>query len=233
MSDRDQFDAMIEQTRQLFEAKSAARDAAIAQSRTVIGHCANAIRAVHRREWDTARERLETARQAAEEMRQAVVEYPDLYHTGYTQDALKELGEAFATYALVRGESLPLPDALNIEPSTYLNGLAEAASELRRQILDIIRKGHSDEAVRLLEEMDQIYDTLISFDFHDAITGGLRRRIDQLRGVLERTRGDLTNSLRQQRLQDALARFEARVGQNASDLPAYADESSDEDDGDA
>jgi len=233
MSDRDQFDAMIEQTRQLFEAKSAARDAAIAQSRTVIGHCANAIRAVHRREWDTARERLETARQAAEEMRQAVVEYPDLYHTGYTQDALKELGEAFATYALVRGESLPLPDALNIEPSTYLNGLAEAASELRRQILDIIRKGHSDEAVRLLEEMDQIYDTLISFDFHDAITGGLRRRIDQLRGVLERTRGDLTNSLRQQRLQDALARFEARVGQNASDLPAYADESADEDDGDA
>jgi len=233
MSDRDQFDAMIEQTRQLFEAKSAARDAAIAQSRTVIGHCANAIRAVHRREWDTARERLETARQAAEEMRQAVVEYPDLYHTGYTQDALKELGEAFATYALVRGESLPLPDALNIEPSTYLNGLAEAASELRRQILDIIRKGHSDEAVRLLEEMDQIYDTLISFDFHDAITGGLRRRIDQLRGVLERTRGDLTNSLRQQRLQDALARFEARVGQNASDLPACADESSDEDDGDA
>lgn len=232
MSDRAKFDAMIEDTRQLFEAKSAARDAAIAQSRTVIGHCANAIRAVHRREWDTARERLDTARRAAEEMRRAVADYPDLYHSGYTQDALKEVAEAFATYALVRGESLPLPDALDIEPATYLNGLAEAASELRRQILDIIRQGHSDEAVRLLEEMDQIYDTLISFDFHDAITGGLRRRIDQLRGVLERTRGDVTNSLRQQRLQDALARFEARVGLPADDLPAYADETADDDGGD-
>lgn len=232
MNDRAQFDAMIEDTRQLFEAKSAARDAAIAQSRTVIGHCANAIRAVHRREWDTARERLDTARRAAEEMRRAVADYPDLYHSGYTQDALKEVAEAFATYALVRGESLPLPDALDIEPATYLNGLAEAASELRRQILDIIRRGHSDEAVRLLEEMDQIYDTLISFDFHDAITGGLRRRIDQLRGVLERTRGDVTNSLRQQRLQDALTRFEARVGLPADDLPAYAGETAGDDEGD-
>lgn len=232
MNDRAQFDAMIEDTRQLFEAKSAARDAAIAQSRTVIAHCANAIRAVHRREWDTARERLDTARQASEAMRRAVVDYPDLYHSGYTQDALKEVAEAFATYALVRGESLPLPDALDIEPATYLNGLAEAASELRRQILDIIRQGHSDEAVRLLEEMDQIYDTLISFDFHDAITGGLRRRIDQLRGVLERTRGDVTNSLRQQRLQDALVQFEGRVGLPADDRPTYADEGAD-DEGDS
>ncbi|HMM29246.1 MAG TPA: hypothetical protein PKD46_13265 [Aggregatilineaceae bacterium] len=224
MNDRAQFDAMMEDIRQLFEAKSAARDAAITQSRAVIGHSANAIRAVHRHEWDTARERLETARQAAEEMRRAVQDYPDLYHSGYTQDALKEVAEAFATYALVRGEPLPTPESLDVEPSTYLNGLAEAASELRRQILDIIRQGHSDEAQRLLEAMDQIYDALISFDFHDAITGGLRRRMDQLRGVLERTRGDLTNSLRQQRLQNALAGFEARMGLDASDLPGYADE---------
>jgi translin len=230
MNDRAQFEAMIEGTRQLFEAKSAARDAAIAQSRTVIGHCANAIRAVHRREWDVARERLETARQAADEMRRAVADYPDLYHSGYTQDALKEVAEAFATYALVRGEALPLPDALDIEPATYLNGLAEAASELRRQILDIIRKGHSDEAVRLLEDMDQIYDTLISFDFHDAITGGLRRRIDQLRAVLERTRGDVTTSLRQQRLQDALAQFEQRMGVPTGDLPAISPEIADDED---
>ncbi len=224
MNDRAPFDAMMEDIRQLFEAKSAARDAAITQSRAVIGHSANAIRAVHRHEWDTARERLETARQAAEEMRRAVQDYPDLYHSGYTQDALKEVAEAFATYALVRGESLPTPQSLDVEPSTYLNGLAEAASELRRQILDIIRQGHSDEAQRLLEEMDQIYDALISFDFHDAITGGLRRRMDQLRGVLERTRGDLTSSLRQQRLQNALAGFEARMGLEADDLAGYSGE---------
>jgi translin len=226
---RAQFDAMIEDTRQLFEAKSAAprrRDRPVPH-----GH-----RALRERDPRRAPPRVGHRARAAwtprarppRLMRRAVVDYPDLYHSGYTQDALKEVAEAFATYALVRGESLPLPATLGIEPATYLNGLAEAASELRRQILDIIRQGHSDEAVRLLEEMDQIYDTLISFDFHDAITGGLRRRIDQLRGVLERTRGDVTNSLRQQRLQDALAQFEGRVGPPVDDRSAYLDEGADD-----
>jgi translin len=216
MSNLDVLDDLTDAIRTTFEAKSAARDAAISQSRTVIQHCANAIRAVHRHEWEGAQQRLETARAAAGELRAQVADYPDLYHSGYTQDALKEYVEAHATYALVRGDALPTPDSLDVEHATYLNGMAEAASELRRQILDIIRKGHSDEAERLLSEMDTIYGILIAFDFHDAITGGLRRRMDQLRGVLERTRGDVTNSLRQQQLRDALRQFEARIGLEAA-----------------
>ncbi len=216
MSNLNILDNVAEEIRQEFEAKNAARDAAINQSRMLIQHCANAIRAVHRQEWETAQQRLETARQAADEMRAQVARYSDLYYSGYTQDALKEYVEAFVTYALVRGEALPTPASLSVENSTYLNGLAEAASELRRRILDIIRKGHSDEAERLLEAMDTIYSVLFAFDFHDAITGGLRRRVDSLRGVLERTRGDVTNSLRQQQLQAALADFEKRIGLEGS-----------------
>jgi len=212
MSYLDILDTIAEQIRETFEAKNAARDVAINQSRTLTQHCANAIRAVHRHEWETAQTRLQAAQQEANALRTLVAGFPDLYHSGYTQDALKEYVEAFATYAMVRGDALPTPDSLHVEAATYLNGLAEAASELRRQILDIIRKGHSDEAERLLEAMDTIYGVLIAFDFHDAITGGLRRRMDSLRGVLERTRGDVTNSLRQQKLQNALAELEARVG---------------------
>jgi translin len=216
MSNLDILDGIADDIRQEFEAKNAARDAAINQSRMLIQHCANAIRAVHRQEWENAQQRLETARQAADEIRAQVSGYPDLYHSGYTQDALKEYVEAFVTFALVRNEALPTPGSLGVENSTYLNGLAEAASELRRRILDILRKGHSTEAERLLEAMDAIYSVLFAFDFHDAITGGLRRRVDSLRGVLERTRGDVTNSLRQQQLQAALADFERRIGLEAS-----------------
>jgi translin len=205
-------DALAETVRAVFEIKNAARDAAINQSRVLIQHSANAIRAVHRHEWEEAQSRLETARQAADEMRAQVVGYPDLYHSGYTQDALKEYVEAYATYALVRGEMLPTPESLGVEHSTYLNGMAEAATELRRQILDIIRQSHSGEAERLLDAMDAIYGVLITFDFPDAITGGLRRRVDAVRGVLERTRGDVTTSLRQQQLREALLDFEQRVG---------------------
>lgn len=212
MSNLDILDSITDAIRVTFEDKSTARDEAIKQSRSLIQQCANAIRAVHRHEWDTAQERLAQARHEADALRGQVADYPDLYHSGYTQDALKEYVEAYVTYALVRNEGLPTPESLDVEASTYLNGLAEAASELRRQILDIIRKGHSNEAERLLSDMDGIYGILISFDFHDAITGGLRRRMDALRGVLERTRGDVTNSLRQQQLQQALAELERRVG---------------------
>jgi translin len=212
MSNLSILDTIAETIRATFETKNAARDAAINQSRTLIQHCANAIRAAHRGEWDTARDRLAKARHEADALRTQVDGYPDLYHSGYTQDALKEYVEAYATYALIRNEDPPTPESLGVEHSTYLNGLAEAASELRRTVLDIIRKGHSDEAERLLDEMDTIYGILISFDFHDAITGGLRRRVDALRGVLERTRGDVTTSLRQQQLRAALAAFEERIG---------------------
>lgn len=211
MNNLDILDAIFEDIRTQFEAKNAARDAAINQSRGLIQHCANAIRAVHRREWDAARARLDTAREAANAIRAVVADYADLYHSGYTQDALKEYVEAVTLYALARDEALPTPQSLGVEPSTYLNGLCEAASELRRQILDILRRGHSGDAERLLAAMDTIYGVLIGFDFHDAITGGLRRRVDALRAVLERTRGDVTSSVRQEALQAALADFERRI----------------------
>jgi len=200
-----------EHIRQEFEAKNAARDQALQRSRTLIRFCANAIRAVHREEWENARALLAQARAAAAEMIADLAPYPDLYHAGYTQDSLKEYAEANIVYALVTDEPLPGPEMLRVESAAYLNGLGEAAGELRRRILDIIRHDHSEEAERLLEVMDDIYNQLVTMDFPDAITGGLRRTTDMVRGVLERTRGDLTMSLRQQRLQQALGAFEERI----------------------
>ncbi|MFO7322009.1 MAG: haloacid dehalogenase [Chloroflexota bacterium] len=209
----DKLDAISDQIREAFERKSAARDAAIARSRETIRHCAEAIRAIHRREWDDAEKKLARVREAANTLRADVASYPDLMFAGFTQDALKEVVEAYCTYAMVRGDELPSPQELDVEDSTYLNGLAEAATELRRFILDILRRedGDSAEAERLLELMDAIYDKLVIFDFPDAITGGLRRQTDIVRGVLERTRGDVTTTIRELRLQAALQRFENRV----------------------
>lgn len=204
---------IAESIRETMTAKNAARDVAISSSRELIRHCAECIRAVHRREWDTADAKLAIIKAAASDLRAGVADHPDLYHAGYTQDALKEVVEAHVTYAMIRDRALPRPEALGVEAATYLNGMAEAATELRRFILDIMRRedSHSDEAERLLGWMDAIYDQLITFDFPDAITNGLRRQTDVVRGVLERTRGDLTSSLRQQKLQDALGRFEQMI----------------------
>ncbi|MEL6149224.1 MAG: haloacid dehalogenase [Chloroflexota bacterium] len=214
----DNLSDIVDNIREGMTARSSARDSAIAQSRELIRHCAESIRAVHRRDWEKADAKLAQVRQQADDMTAGVADYPDLYHAGYTQDALKEVAEAFITYAIIREEALPTPASLNVGNATYLRGLAEAATELRRFILDIMRREqqHSDEAERLLAWMDAIYDQLVTVDFPDAITGGLRRQTDIVRGVLERTRGDLTSSLRQQRLQDALQQFEERMDNRQS-----------------
>lgn len=206
----DQLEQLAEEIRAEFERVNGARDAAYQRSRELISLCARSIRAMHRSEWEVADGLLAELRGAKETLVAGVRDFPDLYFAGYTQDAIKEYVEAYLTYAIMRERPLPTPTDLDAEANTWLNGLAEAATELRRRILDIIRHGHSDEAERLLDVMDAIYSILVTFDFNDSITGGLRRRTDTVRAVLERTRGDVTTSLRQAKLEEALEALEAK-----------------------
>lgn len=199
---------IIEGIRAEFTAKNQVRDLTLNRSRELIRFCALSIRAIHRHEWDEAAQLLDTARQAAAVMIADVVTYQDLFEAGYTQDALKELVEAYTLYAFVRGAELPGPADLKVPAASYLNGLAEAASELRRFTLDLIRLGRCAEAEPYLAMMDEVYSHLVTIDFPDALTGGLRRTTDMLRGVLERTRGDLTVAVRQEELEAALQAFE-------------------------
>ena len=132
-----------------------------------------------------------------QELRANLKAYPDLLHAGYTQDALKEFVEASIVCAILAGEPLPTPEDIGIDNAAYLCGLGEAAGELRRRVLDILRHGQTAEAERLMTVMDDIYGLLVTMDFPDAITGSLRRITDMVRGVVERTRGDLTTTSQQ------------------------------------
>lgn len=212
MPSLDRLDSIADSIRADWTERNTVRDATLVRSRELIRLCATVIRASHRNDLDKARQLLIEAREAATAMCSEAAPYPDLYYAGYTQDALKELAEAYITVALAQDEPLPTPQEIEIEAPAYLNGLAEAASEMRRRSLDLIRRGDNAEAERLLSTMDEIYAVLMTFDFPNAITGGLRRRVDALRGVLERTRGDLTMSMRQDALRRALHEFEQRIG---------------------
>ncbi len=207
----DELDDTAEAIRRHMEIIDGARDHAYGRSRSLIALCARAIRAIHREEWAAAETLLAEARGATDDLVGGVRPYPELYFAGYTQDAVKEFVEANLVYAMVRGRPLPAPEQLGAEPNTWLNGLAEAASELRRRILDLLRHGESAEAERLLDAMDHIYSTLVTFDFADQITGGLRRRTDALRAVFERTNGDVANSYRSAQLEAALKALETKL----------------------
>ena len=211
----EKLETIVEEIRAEFEAKSAVRDTALHRSRTLIRHCANAIRATHRGDFEETEDLLATARAAAHELMADLDPYPDLYYAGYTQDALKEYVEAQAVHAFIRSGTLPTPAGLGVEPPAYLKGLAEAASEMRRYTLDLMRQNKLERAEEILGIMDQVYGQLMTVDFPDAITGGLRRTTDMLRGVVQRTRGDLTTAFRQEMMRQALHDFEQRMGMEA------------------
>jgi len=203
----NEFNEIVESTRKVFDERTKVRDAALVQARQLTRVSALTIRAIHRGDKDEAYGLLNEARQLVLTLQRELADYPDLYHAGYTQDAIKEFAEASLTCALIENRRLPRPEELEIEHATYVNGMAEAIGELRRRCLDILRQGYSVEAERLLNTMDEIYNFLVTLDYPDAITNGLRRQTDLVRGIIERTRADLTLSLREQHLQEALQRF--------------------------
>lgn len=206
-----QLDALGEVVRERFTAKHRAREQALAASRDAIRHSANAIRAIHRNDIDQAHELLAAARAKVTDAKEVLADHPDIFHAGFVHDAQKEYAEASLTIALVRGEPLPLPDALGVEYAAYLNGMGETVGELRRYLLDSLREGDMARCESLLNVMDDLYSVLVTIDYPDAITGGLRRTTDVTRGILERTRGDLTVAVRQHQLERRLAAFQEEL----------------------
>ncbi len=197
-------DDLSEGFRRRFDQKYAARERALPAARKAIRSCANAIRAIHRLEMDPARRLMDEARSAIDEGLAAVLDHPDLRYAGYLQDAQKEYAEARITEAVVTGAKLPSPEDLGVEDAPYLNGMAEAIGEARRHILDLLRRGEVDRGEAILSTMDDMYYLLVSMDYPDAMTLNLRRSTDVARSLIEKTRGDLSVSLVQRDLRDAL-----------------------------
>ncbi|MDI6856948.1 MAG: haloacid dehalogenase [Dehalococcoidia bacterium] len=204
-------ETLVEHIRADFEAKHHAREEGLASCREALRLSANAIRAVHREEFDAAEKALERAADLLKRAKAALEPHPDIFHAGFVHDAQKEYAEACLALALIDGRPLPEPHTLDVEYSAYLNGMGEAVGELRRHLLDSLRGGEIERCENLLSIMDDIYSVLVTFDYPEALTGGLRRTADAVRGILERTRGDLTVAVRQRDLERKLEQLESRL----------------------
>ena len=192
-------------------AKHEARERGLRISREVIRLSANTIRAVHRQQFDEARSLLHQAEGRLKEAVESLKEWPEIYYAGFLSDARKEYSEACITLALISGTSIPQPVEIGVEIAPYLNGMGEAVGELRRFILDSLRKNDTERCEEFMETMDGIYSFLVTVDFPEGVTGGLRHTTDAVRGVLERTRGDLTMALRQRDLEQKLASLQSSI----------------------
>ena len=206
----DGLNEIAESVREHLDAKHHAREQALRLSRDVVRLSANAIRSVHRKEFEAARGLLAKARENLAEIDSALADHADILHAGYVNDAQKEFAEASTTLALIAGEPLPTPGDLKIRGAAYLNGIGETIGELRRHLLDELRAGDLEHCEEALAAMGDIQDMLMTMDYPEAVTSGLRRTSDAMRGILERTRGDFTVAYSQRRLEDQLREFEKR-----------------------
>ena len=195
-----------------FSAKHASRERGVQISREVIRLSANAIRNVHRQEFDQARELIRQADIRLKEAAELLKTWPEIYHSGFLSDARKEYSEAAVTLALISGASIPEPQEIGVEMGPYLNGMGEVIGELRRFILDSLRRDDTKRCEELMEIMDEIYGVLVTMDFPEGVTAGLRHTTDAMRGILERTRGDLTMAIRQRQLERKLTSLTRDMG---------------------
>ncbi len=197
-----------------FEAKDKAREIGLSLSREVVRTCGTAIRHIHRGDIGKAAMLLEDARGALEDIDLQLADHPDIYYSGFVEHAQQEFVECAVVHQLLTKENnndtLPSPQELGVTYAAYLNGLGDVVGELRRHILDLIRQDMPQDGDQFLDIMDDMYSTLMMFDYPDAITRGLRRKSDVARSLIERTRGDLTNAIRQQKLEQTMKKFESR-----------------------
>jgi translin len=187
-----------------FAAEDEAREKALRSCRQVIRYSADAIRAVHRQEHGKAKHLLDSAHELLRELSHDLAGHGKLLHSGFIHDAQKEFAEGCITLALIAAKDLPKPTVLGVANAAYLDGLGESVGELRRYILDSLRRDDFSRCEELLTVMDEIYRILITMDFPELLAHGLRRTTDAVRGIIERTRGDLTVSLRQKNLETKL-----------------------------
>jgi translin len=206
------WDEIVESVRAKAQAMHGAREKGLTLSRSLTQTSARCIRHIHRRQWEEAAKLLQQAKEIAAQAREAMEPYPQILYAGYLHDSEKEMVEAAAVMAIVTDQPYPSPEDLNAMPMSYLNGMGEASSECRRFVLDEVRHGRIEEAERILARMEEIYEELITFDYSDAMTGGLRRTCDALRAVIERTRSDLTTTASQVELVRELRATREKLG---------------------
>ncbi|HEY3273140.1 MAG TPA: haloacid dehalogenase [Methanocella sp.] len=194
-----------------FDDMDRAREHSLGLSRRVIRNSGDAIKAIHREEWDRADQLINETGDLIKQVNDLLSDKPDIYYSGYVGNAQTEYAEVSVLSAVLRDTTIPTPHELGIDDAAYLNGIGDVVGELRRHILDLIRKGRPAEGEKYLDVMDEFYTEMMSIDYPDAITHGLRKKTDVARSLIERTRGDLTNALQVKDLKNAMEEFEKRI----------------------
>jgi translin len=217
MPEHESLESIAERIRSQLDATDEARERALVFGRDLTRKSASAIRLIHQGRTSEAEDMIRASAAELVRFREEIAPHPDIATAPFLTDGEKEHVEAWVTLCLAENRPWPTPEEIGCPPAAYLNGLAEGATEIRRRVIDRVRHGDTPAGEALLARMDEIYGILMTFDYPDAVLGGLKRRLDTVRGVVEKTRYDITTAIRQDRLESALGRLEERIALDESE----------------
>lgn len=205
------FESIFDGIRKEIEEDDKVRERSLPLARSAVRKCSESIKLSHRGEYQAARKSLEDANelitQAKVEMEKSVF----LDKSRILDTAYQELAEAMNVLSILENNMLSTPEVFDIPSRAYLTGLADTIGEIRRATLEKLRNDDVTKATQYLSLMENIFEELTSFDFPNALVPDLRRKCDVARGIIERTRADVTTAVRQNRLIREIGAFEERM----------------------
>ncbi len=181
--------------------KDTVRELVMKSSRAIRRISKNVIQEIHRGE--NCKGKLQEALEEVTKIKSIVDDHPELYHAGFLRNGFQELAEAHILLAISKGEEPKSPEELEITPSSYVLGLADVVGELRRMVLDELSEGNVEKAREIHEKMEEIKNMIMEFDYPNAVLP-IRNKQDMARNLVEKTRGDITNSMENERLREKM-----------------------------
>jgi translin len=205
-------DDIIEKIDHHIGEKEKIREDALKTSRDIIICCRKGIQQLHRNQMDAAENFIKQASEKLGQLYDDTKDHPDIFHAGFVENAAQEFVEIQCLYNIMKGENLPDPDTIQTTYSAYLLGLCDVVGELRRGALDFMLEGNTAKANEYLGYMDRIYDAIMSFDYPSALVP-IKKKQDMIRGLIEKTRGELVVSNCERRIQNKTNEFHGILDQ--------------------
>ena len=205
-------DGIIEKIDHHIGEKEKIREDALKTSRDIIICCRRGIQQLHRDQMDEAENYIKQASAKLAQLYDFTKDHPDIFHAGFVENAAQEFVEIHCLYNIMKGQDLPDPDTIQTTYSAYLLGLCDVVGELRRGALDFMLDENTAKANEYLQHMDRIYDAIMSFDYPSALVP-IKKKQDMVRGLIEKTRGELVVSNCERRIHERTHEFHGILDQ--------------------
>ena len=181
------FDKVFDSIRVQLDKLDADREKILRSNREIIRSCSQIIESIHRNDLKDIETKIKETRESIAEIEKNARKTENVIRKNYLTTVNQEFTEAVTFFHYATGKEIPTYQELNVNPYEYILGLADLVGELKRMVLNSIRKDDYDKAEEIYEFMDELYQKLFSLDYPSGMLPGFRKKVDVARNIVRRT----------------------------------------------